>query len=245
MYPDLILILPLFFIVAFLYSSVGHGGASGYLAIMGLLSISPLIMKSAALIMNVAVSAIAFYQYYRNDHFRWKLFYPFALWSVPMAFLGANVDIDPTWYKRILGLCLIIATIRISGIFNSKEVDHPKELPFIGGILTGAFLGFISGMIGIGGGILLSPIILLFNWGNLKETAGVSALFIFVNSIAGILGSWENIRDLNPEISIWILVALIGGLLGAYWGSNKTSPLVLRRTLAFVLLLASVKLFII
>lgn len=238
-------ILFLLFIVAFFYSSVGHGGASGYIAVLSILGISAAIIKPSALLLNVFVAGIAFYQYYRNGHFRWKLFYPFAILSIPMAYLGSFIELDPTWYKRILGVCLLIAALRIIGAFNRKETIVPKELPLIAGLLIGAALGFISGMIGIGGGILLSPLILLFYWGNLKETSAVSALFIVVNSIAGMFGLWKQNITWHPQVYLWLGVAIIGGFLGAYWGSKRATNITLKNVLASVLFLAALKLIFI
>ncbi len=238
-------ILILLFIVAFFYSSVGHGGASGYIAVLSILGISAVLIKPSALLLNIFVAGIAFYLYYRNGHFRWKLFYPFAILSIPMAYLGSFVDLDPTWYKRILGICLLVATLRIIGVFNRKETVVTRQLPLITGILIGVVLGFISGMIGIGGGILLSPLILLFNWGNLKETSAVSALFIVVNSIAGIVGLWKQNIVWHPQVYLWVGVAIAGGFLGSYWGSGKAINTTLKNVLASVLFLAALKLIFI
>jgi hypothetical protein len=238
-------ILALLFIVAFFYSIVGHGGASGYIAVLTLIGVSSLLVKPSALLLNIFVSAIAFYQYYRNGHFRWKLFYPFALISVPMAYAGSFINLDPTWYKRILGVCLLFAILRIMGVFNRKEITETKQLPLVTGLIIGAVLGFVSGMIGIGGGIILSPIILLFNWGNLKETSAVSALFILVNSISGMIGLLRQEVSWPPYIFWWLAVAVAGGLLGAYYGSKKATNTMLKNILAVVLFFAALKLIFI
>lgn len=238
-------ILVLLFIVAFFYSTVGHGGASGYIAVLTLIGVSSLLVKPSALLLNIFVSVIAFYQYYRNGHFRWKLFYPFALLSVPMAYAGSFINLDPTWYKRILGVCLLFAILRILGVFNRKEITATKQLPLVTGLIIGAVLGFVSGMIGIGGGIILSPIILLFNWGDLKETSAVSALFILVNSISGMIGLLRQEVSWPPYIFLWLAVAVAGGLLGAYYGSKKATNTILKNLLACVLFFAALKLIFI
>lgn len=242
---ELAVILLIFLIVSFLYSSVGHGGASGYIAMLSILGMSSAIIRPSALVLNVFVASISFYQYYRAGYFRWKLFYPFALLSVPMAFLGSFVELDAIWYKRIVGICLLLAVLHIVGIFKPKDETTTKQLPFIAPILIGAGLGFLSGMIGIGGGIILSPIILIFGWGNLKESAAVSALFIIVNSVAGILGLWNQHIIWPPQMLAWIVVVIIGGFLGAWWGSKKADHKMLKNVLATVLFFAALKLIFI
>lgn len=238
------LFLALLFIVAFLYSSVGHGGASGYLALMALFGLAPALMKSSALILNIFVSFISFYQYYKGGYFKWKIFLPFALASIPLAFLGAFITIDALIYKKILGVLLIFPILRLLGLIG-KESDVQKEVHTGIAILIGASIGLLSGMIGIGGGIILSPLILMFHWANMKQTAAVSALFIFVNSIAGLIGLLSKGTAIDPVVYGWLAVAFIGGLLGAYYGRNKFSNTILKRALAIVLVIASVKLLLV
>lgn len=236
-----ILFMLLLIIISFLYSSVGHGGASGYLALMALFSISPAMMKSSALLLNIFVSFISFYQYYRGGHFNWKLFFAFAITSIPASFLGAYITLDAAIYKKVLGVCLLFPILKLLGIIG-KESDSHQELKIGYGLFIGAIIGLFSGMIGIGGGILLSPIILLFHWANMKQTAAVSALFIFVNSVSGLIGLLSNGTHINPVVYYWLIAALIGGLAGAYFGSKKLNNKTLKFILAFVLIIASVKL---
>ena len=238
-----ILIFPAIFLAAFFYSSVGHGGASGYLALMTVFGYEPELLRSSALLLNVFVSGIAFYQYYRKGFFRWKLFFPFAAASVPMAFLGASITVNPLLYKKVLGVCLIFAVLRMVGVFG-KSGGEVKEMSLFWGLLIGALLGFVSGMIGIGGGIILSPVILLFHWAKMKETAAVSALFIFVNSIAGLSGLLYAGTLFYDKIYIWVIIAVLGGILGAYMGASRLTDLKLKYFLALVLIFASVKLLI-
>ena len=227
--------------VAFLYSSVGHGGASGYLALMAFFSFAPEMMRPTALILNLFVSLTAFIQYYRNGHFRWKLFWPFAIASIPAAFVGGLIIMDAAWYKKILGMLLLFPVVRLGGIkFNSENTD--KEQTLFASLLIGAIIGLFSGMIGIGGGIILSPVILLLHWANMKQTAAVSALFIFVNSLAGLAGIFTTGFEYKPEIVWMIVIAFSGGLAGSYLGAKKLNHLFLKRLLAVVLLMASVKL---
>jgi uncharacterized protein len=226
-------------------SSVGHGGASGYIAVLSLVGVSTIMIKPSALLLNVLVAGISFVYYYRSGYFRWKLFYPFAILSVPMAYMGSFVVLDATLYKQLLGACLIVAVLRIVGVFNMNSEKPVKQLPVWTGIGIGATLGLFSGMIGIGGGIILSPLILIFRWGNLKESAAVSALFIVVNSVAGLLGFLKQGIELSPELIFWLAAALIGGCIGSYWGSKRAENIILKKVLAAVLLFAAVKLIFI
>ncbi len=240
MYTEIIF-YGLLFLVAFLYASVGHGGASGYLALMAFFSFAPGMMRPTALILNLFVSLTAFIQYYRGGHFRWKLFWPFAIASIPAAFIGGLIVIDAGWYKKILGILLLFPVIRLSGVkFNSEKTD--KEQTLSASLLIGATIGLFSGMIGIGGGIILSPVILLLHWANMKQTAAVSALFIFVNSLAGLAGIFTKGFEYRPEIIWMIVIAFAGGLTGSYLGAKKFDSIFLKRLLAVVLLMASIKL---
>ncbi len=227
-------------IVAFLYASAGHGGASGYLALMALFGIAPLYMKTSALVLNVFVSAIAFISYYRAGYFRWKLLLPFVITSIPLAFWGAKIKIDPQMYKIALGVLLLIATARL--LHKPADTKTRKELVLPIALLAGACIGFFSGMTGIGGGIILSPLILLLGWATIKETAAVSALFIFLNSVSGLIGTWQNEIAFPPEMVWWIAAGLAGGIAGGYAGSKKISMTGLNYILAVVLVIAGVKL---
>lgn len=234
-----LLLLP---IISFLYASVGHGGASGYLALMALFSFAPETMKPTALILNLFVAGISFYYYYKGGHFNKKLFIPFALSSIPLAFLGGTIEIDATLYKKILALLLVFAILKMLNVFG-KEHEFIKPIKLGEGLLIGGIIGFFSGLIGIGGGIILTPIILLFHWGNMKQAAAVSALFIWVNSAAGLIGQIHSGIHLEKGTFILVTVALIGGVLGGYYGSKKTNNQKLRYILSFVLAIACLKLF--
>jgi uncharacterized membrane protein YfcA len=230
--------------VAFLYASVGHGGASGYLALMVIFGISPIVMKSSALLLNIFVSAIAFFQYYREGHFRWKILLPFIILSIPMSFIGAKIHIEIHIFKIILSICLFIATLRLVGVFGNKSEKDIKEIKIIPAIIIGGVIGFISGMIGIGGGILLSPLLLLLHWSTMKQTAAVSAAFIFLNSVSGMAGVATGSQPFSPQILLWVLAAVSGGAVGAFYGSSKFNHVILRYVLSIVLLFACTKLII-
>ena len=229
--------------VAFAYAMVGHGGASGYLALMALAGMSVVVMRPTALVLNLFVSAISFAQYARAGHFKWSTFWPFALLSMPAAWLGAHVVLDPLVYKRILAVCLLFAVARLFGLFG-KGKEGFVPIPLAWGLVIGVVLGFVSGMIGIGGGILLSPVLLLLNWADMKTTAATSALFIFVNSAAGLAGAFGNGETLSTVMIPWIIAAVLGGLIGSWIGAKRLNELRLKQALGLVLLFASVKLML-
>ena len=229
-------------IVSFLYASVGHGGASGYLALMALFSFAPETMKPTALLLNLFVAGISFYYYYKEGYFNKKLFILFAIASIPLAFLGGSIEIDASLYKKILAVLLIFAILKMLNVFG-KENRHIKQVKLWQGLIVGGIIGFFSGLIGIGGGIILTPVILLLHWGKMKEAAAVSALFIWVNSASGLMGQLNSGVTLEKESFILVAIALIGGVLGGYYGSKKINNNNLRYILAFVLIIACAKLF--
>ena len=236
------LLLILLLIVAFLYASVGHGGASGYLALMSLFAFPITFMKPTALVLNILVSGISFYFYYREKKFDCRLFYPFAIASVPFSFLGGCLTIETHIYKIILATVLLFAVARLIGLFGKQKGElKPINIPLA--LLVGAIIGFLSGLIGIGGGIILSPVIILLGWADIKKSAAVSALFIFVNSISGLFGFVSKGGTLPVSSLSLIVVVLIGGILGGYFGSKKMNTQLLRSVLALVLLIAIFKLY--
>ena len=235
-----LVILP---VVAFMYAAVGHGGASGYLAMMALFNFAPEVMKPTALLLNIFVSAISFYHYWRTGHFNKKLFISFAITSIPLAFIGGMIEIDASVYKKILGVLLVFAILKMLNVFG-KECDEVKTVKIWQGMFIGGAIGFFSGLIGIGGGIILSPVILLMHWGRMKEAAAVSALFIWVNSASGMIGQLSSGIHVEPQAFILVGIAILGGFLGAYLGSKKFDNTFLRYLLAFVLAIACAKLFL-
>lgn len=231
-------------LVAFLYASVGHGGASGYLALMALFSFAPETMKPTALLLNLFVAGIAFYHYYKAGHFNKKLFLSFAIASIPLAFIGGMIEIDASVYKKILSVLLIFAILKMLNVFG-KESNTIINVKVWQGLVVGGVIGFFSGLIGIGGGIILTPIILLLHWGKMKEAAAVSALFIWVNSAAGLIGQVTSGVQISSQAFVLVAIALVGGFLGSYYGSRKFNNKSLRYLLAFVLTIASIKLLIV
>lgn len=237
-----VLVVVILAVIGFFYASVGHGGASGYLAVMALLGYSQDVMRPSALIMNLFVSAIAFLQFARSGHFKWKVFWPFAITSVPLTFVGAGITVDPLVYKRILAVCLLFAVARLLGLFG-KQTAIVKNVNIPVALMVGAVLGLVSGIIGIGGGILLSPLILLLGWASAKETASVSALFIFVNSASGSMRVALEGFELGTEVFGWVIAASVGGLAGGYFGAQRLNEPRLRQLLGVVLFFAAIKLY--
>jgi len=239
-------ICSLFFLVAFLYSTVGHGGASGYLAVLSLFAFPADEMASTALMLNIIVAGIAFYSYYRSGFFSTELTIPFLITSIPFAFIGGLIHIPKQIYGLLLTMALIAAAVRLIIKFESDTNEGVKHnLPSMRIALpTGGAVGFISGVVGVGGGIFLSPIILLMKWADPKFTAATSALFIVVNSIAGISGRIIDGRFSTGTLLPFLVAAILGGFIGSMWGSRKFSNFTLRRLLGIVLIIAAVKLLI-
>jgi len=228
------------FIVAVMYSSVGHGGASGYLAVMAFLSVAPEVTRPTALVLNLFVASIGAYQFYRAGYFSWRIFLPFGVTSIPFAFIGGMITLPTNIYKLLLGVVLILAALRLAWKFvPDTEIKQP---PIWICLIIGALIGLLSGLVGVGGGIFLTPVLLLMNWSETKTAAGVSALFILVNSISGLLGNMAQIEKLPPTVWFWIGAAVVGGLVGSTLGSKKFDSLMLRRVLALVLAFAGFKL---
>ena len=231
----------LILLIATLYASVGLGGGSGYLALMGLFNIDPAIMRPVALALNILVTTIGTYKYSRAGYFSWKLFLPFSITSVPFAFLGGRLNLNSDIYKGVVGVLLLYAAIRL--FLTARKADEKASTPppLWAGLLTGAIIGFISGITGVGGSIFLAPLILIMNWANPKETAGISVVFVLVNSISGFLGYLSHAPTLPPEIIYWGIAVTIGGWIGAEYGSRRLPNLLIRKILAGILFIGGAK----
>jgi len=234
------------FAAAILYASVGHAGASGYLAVMALFSVAPEIMRPTALALNVLVATIGTIKFYRAGYFSWSVFWPFALTSIPFSFIGGSLSLPSSVYKDVVGLVLLYAAFRL---FRTNKDDlNPlgvKKGPLPVALVFGAGIGLLSGLVGVGGGIFLSPLLILMKWADVKQTSGVSAAFILVNSIAGLSGQIASLVYLPGAIPYWAVAAGIGGWIGAEYGSRRLGSLTLRRLLALVLVVAGVKMVLI
>jgi uncharacterized membrane protein YfcA len=237
--PDL-LFLTLLFLAAVLYTSVGHAGASGYLAVMTFFDVAEKTMRPAALVLNIIASVPTTIQFVRAGHFDKRMFLACAAGSIPFAFLGSKQELPNLAFKIILATALIAAAIRM--LWIPKSTFPKRTMPIWLGILLGIGIGYLAGLTGIGGGVYLTPIILMAGWAEPKKAAGVSSAFILVNSLAGILGRLDRIMTLPGEVATWAIAVLLGGLLGGTLGSRWLGSLTLRRLLAIVLLIAVIKL---
>jgi uncharacterized protein len=235
-----ILIIAAILLVAVLYSSVGHAGASGYLAVLALLSVAPEISRPTALILNIFVATIATVQFYRAGYFDWRTFLSFAITSVPFAYLGGKINLPIEWHKKLLGVVLLFTAFRF--LWKFAATDETKRVNIWLALVIGALLGLLSGLTGVGGGIFLTPLLLFANWAETKQAAGISAMFILVNSIGGLLGNYEQIQTLPPTVWLWVVAAVAGGLIGSTMGSRYFAIITLRRILSVVLVIAGVKL---
>ena len=239
--PGSLLIAALFFLIALQYSSVGHAGASSYLAVMAILDVSPALMRPAALSLNIFVAVIAAVQFYRAKCFSWALFWPFAITSVPMAFLGGLISLQVPMYKTVVGVILLYAAARIFISAKSPAALSIKSPPRLSALLIGAGIGLLSGLTGVGGGIFLSPVLLLMGWADARTTAGVAAVFILVNSISGLDGYLLHFPSLPVQIPLWIASVVCGGAVGSWLGSRYWGNKWLKVVLSGVLILASIK----
>jgi uncharacterized membrane protein YfcA len=241
---ETLIIAILFLAAAALYASVGHAGASAYLAVMGLFNFAPGVMKPTALALNVLVAAVATVKFYRAGLFSWSLFWPFAIASIPAAFIGGAMMLPARWYEVVVGVVLLYAAV---WMFRSARRPLTREAhppPLRAALVTGLAIGFLSGLTGVGGGIFLSPLVLYLGWAETRATSGIAAPFILVNSIAGLLGHISSVSHLPPNIPIWGVAAVLGGWLGASYGSRRAPAPVLRQLLSLVLIVAGVKLIL-
>ncbi len=227
-------------LAALAYSTVGHAGASGYLAVMALLGTPAATMRPTALLLNLVVATIGTIQFARAGHFRWSLFWPFALTSVPAAFLGGRLTLPESVYGAVVGSVLLLSALRL--VITRKFAGATAQSPRRGvALVAGAALGLLAGLTGVGGGIFLSPLLLLCGWADMRTTAATSVAFILVNSIAGLLGQLP-IGDALPEtLPLWVAAVVLGGAVGATLGSRRLPTQALRIVLAGVLVVAGGK----
>ncbi len=236
-----LILIPLIFLAALLFSSVGHGGASGYLAAMALVGVAPEQMRPAALVLNIFVASIAVFKFHRAGAFSWALFLPLGVASIPAAFIGGTLSLPSHIYKPIIGVVLLLAAWHIYRHAKRLDNDTLNKVSVLVLLGVGAGLGFLSGLTGIGGGVFLSPLLLFFKWGETKVISGVAAAFILVNSISGLIGILQKAPIISSVLPYWVLAAVLGGLIGAEYGSRRLANPSIRMLLALVLLLAGSK----
>jgi uncharacterized protein len=231
-------------VAAALYSSVGHGGASAYLAIMALFSIAPEMMRPTALALNLLVSGLAAVSFALRGQTNWRLLIAFSAAAVPFAFLGGFLQLPPDLYRPVVGIILLVAAVRL--FWRPKQLaDHPAKPPrLLISLPSGAALGLLAGLTGTGGGIFLSPLIILFRWEQARQTAGVAAAFIFLNSAAGLLGNFASVRSLPDELPILLAAVGLGALIGIWAGSWRLPRHRLLQALGLVLVIAGLKLLL-
>ena len=228
------------FVVALLYSSVGHAGASGYIAVLSLANLAPAAIKPTALVLNILVASVAAWQFRRAGHFSWSLFWPFAILAIPFAFLGGYLNLPAQVFKILVGVILLYSAARFFlQPTESKDISPPSRSA---AMPLGAGIGLLSGLTGTGGGIFLTPLLLTMRWATTRQAAGVSALFILVNSAAGLLGNLSSAQRIPAFTLPLAVAALIGGAIGSHLGSKRLPIPAIKRLLAVVLLIAGLKL---
>jgi uncharacterized protein len=239
---DTMLLSALIFAAALLYSSVGHAGASGYIAAMALFSTAPAVMKPTALVLNILVAALGTIRWHGMGLVNRQALTPLLLASVPFAFLGGAIQLPVTWYRLVIGVILIVAAATFLFKPQQEPTDRSAHVPILGGVLSGGTVGFLSGLTGTGGGIFLSPILLLMRWAdNPRQASGITAPFILINSIAALMGNLVVLRSLPAELPLLASAAFAGGLVGTSLGTSWASSTLLQRLLGLVLLIAGVK----
>lgn len=233
-----------FFAAAVLYASVGHAGASAYLAAMALVGIAPATMRPTALALNILVASIVTVRFQLAGQLRWRAVAPFLIGSVPLAFLGGFLTLPPGIYKALAGIVLLVAAARLfmtAGREAASEEPEPR-VPALPAVATGAAIGFVSGLVGTGGGIFLTPLLLFVRWSGARAAAGMSSVFILGNSISGLAGNVAAVQGLPGPLPIWLAAVAVGGLAGAELGARRLGTADLRRALAVVLVIAALKL---
>lgn len=232
-------------VVAALYSSVGHGGGSGYLAVMALFTVAPEVMRPAALVLNIVVASLAAWTFLRRGAFSWRALWPLAVTAVPMAFLGGQLSVPGVVYKPLLAVVLLWSAVYLVSP-GARPCDDPTLIPPVGPALgAGAVLGLLSGLTGIGGGIFLSPLLLFARWAPTRQVSGVAAAFILLNSSAGLAGQVSTVVKIPwTSLTVWVPLVLVGGVAGARYGSRTPNTKNIYRLLGVVLAVAAGKMLL-
>lgn len=228
-------------LAATLYSSVGHAGASAYIALMALFGVPAGVMRPTALALNVLVGSLASWRYVMAKQFRWRVLWPFLLGAAPMAYIGGGIHLPGEWYRPLVGVVLWIAAVRLLWPRELRTETDWRDPPVWAGLLAGAGIGLLSGLTGTGGGIFLSPILLFMAWSPVRQSSGIAAVFVLVNSLSGLAGNFASLGSLPPQLPLYAAAALLGGIAGTTLGVRLQSPW-LTRALGLVLVIAGAKL---
>jgi uncharacterized protein len=229
------------FLGAVLYTSVGHAGASAYIALMALFGIAPAVMRPTALALNILVASFTSFRYLRAGLFRWRTLWPFLLGAMPLAFVGGTIQLPGAYYRPIVGVVLLIGAARLLWPTELGTNKEPRDPPIWAGVLAGTGIGLLSGLTGTGGGIFLSPLLLFLGWSATKPASGVAAVFILCNSIAGLAGNIAIVKALPPNLPVYALAVLLGAIVGTTFGIRFAMPTILK-ALGLVLVVAGLKL---
>lgn len=242
MTPDALLLAALFFVAALLYASVGHAGASAYLAAMALVGVAASTTRPTALVLNLFVASIVVVRFVRAGHLPWRSLVPLAAGSIPMAFLGGSIELPGEVYRPLVAVVLLVGAWRLATATVPTDDEGSPGVPVLAGVAAGAAIGLLAGLTGTGGGIFLTPLLVLAAWTGTRDAAGLSGAFILVNSVAGLAGLVTGGVSLPPAIALWVASVAAGGFIGSWLGAARFSILNLRRALALVLVLAAAKL---
>ena len=229
------------FMGAVLYTSVGHAGASAYIALMALFGVAPAVMRPTALVLNILVATFISQRYWRIGLFRWRTLWPFLIGAIPFAFVGGAIQLPGGYYRSIVGVALLIGGARMLWPKMINASRALRDPPIWAGVLLGAAIGLLSGLTGTGGGIFLSPIILFLGWSDMRTTSGIAAIFILCNSIAGLLGNVTVVQSLPAELPLYAAAVVLGAIVGTFIGTRIAATWI-QRALGLVLLIAGIKL---
>jgi uncharacterized membrane protein YfcA len=242
MTPESLLLALLFLAAATLYASVGHAGASAYLAAMALVGVAPEVMRPTALVLNLFVASIVVLRFARAGHLPWRSLLPLVAGSIPAAFVGGSIDLPGELYRPLVAVVLLAGAWRLATASSADDGAAPRGVPVLPGILAGAAIGLLAGLTGTGGGIFLTPLLVLAAWTGTRDAAGLSGAFILANSISGLAGLASGGFTLPAALPLWVAAVVAGGLIGSWLGAARFSVLNLRRALAVVLVIAAAKL---
>ncbi|KAB0269085.1 sulfite exporter TauE/SafE family protein [Microvirga brassicacearum] len=225
---------------AMLYTSVGHAGASAYIATMALFGVAPAVMRPTALVLNILVASLTTFRYMKADLFHWRTLWPVLIGAIPMAFVGGSIQLPGHYYRPLVGVILLIAAARLLWPGMTKIAKDTRDIPIGWGIVSGVGIGLLSGLTGTGGGIFLSPLLLFMGWSETRTASGVAAAFILCNSVAGLLGNIASVQSLPAELPLYAGAVLVGALVGTTLGIKLASPAILK-ALGIVLVIAGLK----